>query len=113
LFFKYAVNLHAKAKNKAVKRICLFVNFMLIACFVKAQQKLDSNFKTVAAPLQDSGLHRLPIRLVPPNLQAKKMAFFCKKEWLLEQKTGLPIKFRLGSFDYTNWLEQKPNAVKQ
>ncbi|ASZ10326.1 hypothetical protein KTO58_24080 [Chitinophaga pendula] len=33
--------------------------------------------------------------------------FFCKREWKLEQRTGLPIKFRLGSYDHAQQQEGK------
>jgi hypothetical protein len=40
------------------------------------------------------------------------LGFFCQKELLLDRLTPLPLRFRLGSLDYVNWMEQKPNAIK-
>lgn len=34
--------------------------------------------------------------------------FFCRQEVKLDKKLPVPLRFRLGSVQYCNWLEQKP-----
>ncbi|HNN71494.1 MAG TPA: hypothetical protein PKG89_09645 [Ferruginibacter sp.] len=49
---------------------------------------------------------------VPADFYTRHFGFFCKRELKLEKATGIPLRLRVGSLSYTDYLEQKPNAVK-
>ena len=36
----------------------------------------------------------------------------CRVEYKFQKATNVSLRLRLGSLDYTNYLEQKPNALK-
>lgn len=46
-------------------------------------------------------------RLSPANNYQQHFGFFCKQEWMLEKKTNIPFRFRLGSLEQTDRREGK------
>ncbi len=67
----------------------------------------DSVFKRMpAAPPRANAVFMLP-----QNAAVCKLPFFCRQELHFEQRTGLPLRFRVGSVANSDWLEGKPGAA--
>lgn len=49
---------------------------------------------------------------IAKDFSSMQMGIVCKKEFEFEKKTSIPLRLRIGSLDYTNYMEQKPNALK-
>jgi hypothetical protein len=92
-----------------VKRICLFVNLLLIAALAEAQRLYPSD---VTSKYIDS-LKMQPLKIVPSNYYIAHLPFFCKKEWQIEKATKIPFRFRLGTPEHVNTLEGKNAMIRQ
>lgn len=49
--------------------------------------------------------------IVSSNYYSCNFSFFCKQELRFEKSTKIPLRFRLGSLQYNDYLEKKPNAI--
>lgn len=59
-------------------------------------------------PIQSKNL----LKALPADWYSTHLGFFCKKELQLEKMIAVPFRFRIGSLDYVNYLEQKPNTTR-
>ncbi len=53
---------------------------------------------------------KITVRILPQNFYNQHLSFFCKKEIALQKRTSLPLFIRLGSKEYVDYLERKPNS---
>ncbi|HEX8314886.1 MAG TPA: hypothetical protein VF609_07835 [Flavisolibacter sp.] len=86
-------------------KVCiLFLSlFALISIKAASQQRLL---------LQSDSISRaVSLKVLPQNFYNQHLSFVCKKEVQLQKLTSLPIYFRIGSKDYVDYLEKKPNAI--
>lgn len=58
----------------------------------------------------DSNIKNFLVKPLPQNFYNQHLGFFCKKEIQLQKLIMLPVFIRLGSKEYVDYLEKKPNA---
>ena len=56
-------------------------------------------------------LNPVSCSVIRADFYAQNFGFFCKKELQFEKATKIPLRFRLGSLQYNDYMEGKPNTV--
>jgi hypothetical protein len=102
-----------------VRYYFIFLIFILfVTKHVVAQKKYvlpvaTFSYKTIiqAKPMQPSVKPNFSLYSIAPNFYCSNLAFFCRQEIKLEKALKIPFKFRLGSVQMVDYLEQKPNST--
>lgn len=89
-----------------MKKICLFVNLMLIVGITACAQTSKDSLQIIFNQPKDTS-KPLNLRLLPSNYYSSTLGFFCKKELQVEKTVKFPVKFRLGSVAYCDAMEGK------
>jgi len=84
---------------------CLFIFFIAI---LVTSSKAASQLHLKGMP--DTLDKKISLKVLPQNFYSQHIGFFCKKEVQIQKLTKLPFYFRLGSAQYTDYLEKKPNS---
>jgi hypothetical protein len=119
------------ARNKVVTRLSVFILCILLSIAAMSQsnfetvnqnsiiveKKYDFTFDKTLFPPSDSFM----IKVSGSNISFKnsetlsivnplmKRALFCRLEDQVSKKSNIAMRMRLGSLDYVNQIEQKPN----
>ena len=63
-------------------------------------------------PPADTLTKNINIRVLPQNFYNNHLGYFCKKEVQIQKLISMPVYFRLGSKEYVDWMERKPNVKR-
>jgi hypothetical protein len=91
---------------KPLTRVFICISILTTLLSLKANAQLNS---------MKHGDDLPPITLItvlPQNFYNQHKGYMCKKEDQLQKATGLGFFIRLGSKNYVDYLEKKPNAIK-
>jgi hypothetical protein len=112
LIFLFTGEILAQEKN--VEKIPEFLTNYSFSTGFSLAGSYSSYFKKgnpLTSPFRAGRPFSLDMAVIP-NYYMQHLSFFCRKELQIEKATSIPLRFRLGSLQYTDYLEQKPNALR-
>ncbi len=80
----------------------------IYTAFHKSIDKKHVQLKTCNKPV--FLLNPVSGSVIRADFYTQNFGFFCKKELQFEKATKIPLRFRLGSLQYNDYLEGKPNT---
>lgn len=85
-----------------------FIAILLFFAIQAGAQTLRPASDTAARAPVAAYLLTAPAGTVAPGgYYQQHFGFFCKKEWAWEKRTGVPLKLRLGNYEYAQRQEGK------
>jgi hypothetical protein len=86
-----------------------FTEITISSSFHKSNNKKLQPATNISKPV--FSINPVSCSVISANFYIQNFGFFCKKELQFEKATKIPLKFRLGSLQYNDYLERKPNAL--
>jgi hypothetical protein len=74
--------------------------------------QLDYFHQALSLKTAPSTFGASPLRIVSPDFYINHFGFLCRQELRLENKTYIPLRFRLGSLKYVDRMEGKDKTIE-
>lgn len=87
------------------------LSVVFLTAILLNSMKAMSQLSLTAAP--DTVEKNVSLKPLPQYFYSQHAGYFCKKELQLQKLTSLPLFIRLGSKQYVDYLEKKPNAIRK
>lgn len=111
-----AVNLQPTLFKVKDKRKILIICMIFVVSAASGQDKLlqtNAN-KAFSYSLPNVSYNKILINLpalcIPSNFYSYNLGFFCRQEIKFATVTKIPLKLRIGSVQYCDWMEGKKAA---